>query len=77
VYQKPSSLWCSVVIAIVKSGQIPETDLLTKNALSEIYFSTSCHKESDDGSECWQNDYSMAVSKGHFQSWSNQKIVSF
>lgn len=61
MYQKPSCLWCSIVIAIMKSGQVPEMDFLTENALLEIYFSTSCHKESDDGSECSQDNYNMAV----------------
>lgn len=74
--QKPSCLWCSTVIVIVKSGQVPETDLLTQNALLEIYFSTSCHKESDNGSDCSQDNY-IAVLKGHFQPCNNQKSMSF
>lgn len=43
-----------------------------------FYFSTSCHKESDDCSECSQDDYTMTVLKGHFQPQNNKlKVYNF
>lgn len=78
MYQKPSCLLCSIVTVIIKSGQVPETGLFTENALLETYYATSCHKESDDGFDYSQDNYSMAVLKGDFQPWSNQrKRVAF
>lgn len=77
VYQKPSCLGCSIV-NVIKSGQVPETGLFTENALLETYYATSCHKELDDGFDYSQDNYSMAVLKGDFQPWSNQrKRVAF
>lgn len=43
--KKPSCLWCSIVISIVKLGQVHATDLSTENGLLETYFSTSCTKD--------------------------------